>query len=130
MSDPLKTRADQITDAFVKFHRANPGVWLMFEKFTLMAIASGKTHYSSASIFERMRWHMDIDTGGGEVLLNNNFRAYYARMFHYKHPEHCGFFRNRKMTSRSKAAYDKDIQVFNTGAPEGEEGLINQLKDL
>lgn len=129
MSD-AERRADQIFKAFVQFHAENPAVWTLFERFALAAIAAGRSHYSANSIFERIRWHVDIETTGKEVRLNNNFRAYYARMFHAKHPDHSEFFRNRRRTSEDDEASVHDKQVFIGEKPGDETELLGRLATL
>lgn len=126
-----KTRADQIFEAFVEFFQANPSVWRLFKQFTFDAINAGRENYSSNAIFERIRWHVDIDINTpGELKLNNNFRAYYARLFHLAYPKHSGFFRNRKRTSENVDAYGDDIQEF-VGPDAGPETQLNaKLKTL
>lgn len=109
----MKTRAEQIKESFLKFHGKNPHVWVLFEGLALRAIERGKTQYSSATIFEVMRWHTDMETvGDDECKLNNNYRALYARMFHDEHPEHGRFFRNRKQVSKEQPARYPDRQFF------------------
>lgn len=72
---------------------------------------------------------MEIETSG-EVKLNNNYRAYYARLFHVAHPEREGFFRNRERTSEKKSSHPDDKQVF-IGQEAGEETEIkDRLRDL
>jgi len=124
------TRADQIYAAFAVFHGNNPMVWELFEFFALEAIRTGKTHYSSNAIFERIRWHIDIETSGDEVKLNNNFRAYYARMFHVAHPTNGKFFRNRKRKSDEQGAREVDQQVFIDDDPDAEDELAERLSRL
>lgn len=127
-----KSRADQIFSAFKTFHRTNPIVWRLFEQFTLDLIRAGRGNYSSNAIFERIRWQIDVDLViAEEIKLNNNFRAYYARLFHVAHPEHDGFFRNRKRTSEQQDASDHDRQEF-VGPPPGMEDadLARKLLDL
>lgn len=125
-----RTRTDQILDAFAKFHAENSEVWALFQRFALNVIASGRANYSANAIFERIRWHTEIETNSAEVKLSNNFRAYYARMFHLAHPNHDGFFRNRKLRSEESDASDTDVQVFNTEPPSEEEAINNRLKDI
>ena len=125
-----RTRADQILTAFENFHNKNPDVWRLFKKFALQAISTGREHYSSNAIFERIRWHVEIENRGDEVKLNNNFRAYYARLFHLAHLEYDGFFRNRKLTSESIDAYEQDIQVFDSGLPGSEDSITARLQAL
>jgi len=107
---PTKTtRHAELDAAFREFHEANPDVWRLFVRFTFDVIRRGFKHYSSKSIFERIRWHTDIETviQTGEIKdfkLNNNYTAAYARLFGQTYPEHAGFFRLRKRTSKSRPA--------------------------
>ena len=71
MSDTLKLQ-------WWAFHNANPHVYELFEKFTFDVIRRGYSNYSANAIFERIRWHTEIETDG-EFKLSNNHRAYYAR---------------------------------------------------
>jgi hypothetical protein len=112
LPEPRKTRADQIREAFEKYHVSNPGVWELFEKFAMQVIGAGREHYSSAAIFQQIRWHYTITTSGEEVKINNNFAPYYARLFHAKHPQHSKFFRNRIMITKQQPACKPNIQVF------------------
>lgn len=88
--DPL-TRS-----AFLSAHKACPEVWKYFEKFALEAIASGRQHYGAKGIMERVRWHTEIEHGA-EFKANNNWTAYYARIFTAKYPEHGEFFEFREV---------------------------------
>lgn len=121
------TRAEQILKAFEVFHSAHPEVWFLFKKFALQAISTGRAHYSSNAIFERIRWHVEIENRGDEVKLNNNFRAYYARLFHLAYPNYDGFFRNRKLLSEGVDSYEHDIQVFDFGPPGPEDSITAGL---
>ena len=125
-----ETRTDQLLNAFAGFHHHNPGVWLLFQRFALDVISSGLTNYSSNAIFERIRWHIEIETKSDEVKLNNNFRAYYARMFHLAYPQSEGFFRNRRLISGDVAAHSNDVQVFNSGPPGEEETITERLAHI
>ena len=79
-----------------EWHKENPHVWQLFERFTYEAINAGYNHYSVAAIIERIRWHAEIETRGDVFKINNNHKAYYARYFQHMHPEHDGFFRTRE----------------------------------
>jgi len=126
-----KSRAEQIFQAFVKFHLANPDIWKHFRFYADKARESGRQNYSANAIFERIRWYVDIETkSSGELKLNNNFRAYYARMYHVAVPEAAGFFRNRERTSEHKSAQENDIQEFIGGSPGDEADLLLKLKAL
>ena len=88
---------DKLKIAWWNFHRENPHIWKMVERFPFEVIRAGYRHYSMSSIFERMRWHYNITTSDPDFKLNNNHKAYYARYFHHCHPQHDGFFRTREV---------------------------------
>lgn len=81
---------------FEKFHSENPEVYDLFERFTLMVIQRGFEHYGAMSIFQRIRWHTDVETNDESYKINNNHVPFYARLFMKNHPQHEGFFRTRK----------------------------------
>ena len=131
MKNTVKTRADQIFESFKHFHKKNPDVWVLFRKYALEAANSGRSHYSANAIFERIRWHIEIETiGGGILKLNNNHKAYYARLFHQDQPHLDGFFRNRKLTSVDKDAHTDNKQVFIDMYAAEEESMTHQIKNL
>lgn len=98
----MTARADLVA-AWRAFHRANPRVYELFEQYTFEA-ARRRAHYSAKAIFERIRWHTEIETTGADFKLNNNFHAYYARLFMKRHPRHDGFFRTRDVTRVDQVA--------------------------
>jgi len=79
------------------FHESNPKVWELFVKFTFDVIKTGRKNYSVNAIFERIRWHTDIETNDKSFKLSNNHRAYYARHFHAEYPEYDGFFKTKQL---------------------------------
>lgn len=93
MSDSLKHK-------WWEFHKENPHVYDLVERFTLDVINKGYNNYSINSVFERIRWHTDIETKcEREFKLSNNHRAYYARYFMHLHPQYNGFFRTKETRS-------------------------------
>lgn len=87
-------------EAFQRWLRSNPHVWLLFVKFTHDVIAAGHTHYSADAICHRIRWHVDVETRDGSGFkINNNHTSFLARRFERQHPEHAGFFRMREQKS-------------------------------
>lgn len=79
-----------------QYHKENPEVYELFKRFTLEVIASGHLRYSSKAIFERIRWHTEVETSG-EFKMSNNYTPYYARLFMWEFPEHDGFFRTQTL---------------------------------
>ena len=104
--DSNTTRQDEMREQVNAFHYKNPLVWHLFEKFTREVINRGFKNYSVNAVFERIRWERDIMSDGeaGQFKLNNNYRAFYARRFMVKYPQHDGFFRTRKQTSGDERA--------------------------
>ena len=89
-----------IREAFWKFHQANPRIWELFYRFAHEAKAAGRAHYGVAAIFERIRWHLNVETTGEEFKLNNNYRSCYARMLMIHEPQLGRFFNTRRAPIR------------------------------
>ena len=79
----------------------NPGIYALFVKFTMLTIKAGKKHFGAKAIMERVRWET-MEQGKGMFKINNNYTAYYARLFEEKNPEHKGYFLKRKATRYDK----------------------------
>jgi hypothetical protein len=128
---PPQSRADQIFGRFTAFYKANPQVWTLFKGFTNELIAAGFDHYSVDAVFQRIRWHVNIETKSEDGLkLNDHYRAYYARLYAVAFPQHDGFYRIRRRISAERPAEEHDLAVFNTGQAENETALFGQLRDL
>lgn len=126
-----RNRATQLFENFARFHRENPTIWTLFERFALSVIHSSHSeHYSSKAIFERIRWHLNVETRGEAVKLNNNYTAFYGRLFHVRHPEHAGYFRTRKRISEDVNAYDVNLAVIEQEEAHDEETLLQKLREL
>lgn len=83
-----------LKNRFEKYHADNPHVYEAFRKFALES-AARRPHFSARAIFHRMRWQTMI-TGNDEFKINNNYSAFYARMFENDYPDLKGFFETRK----------------------------------
>lgn len=129
--DAEPNRATQILNRFKKFHKENPRVWNMFQKFAFEVIKADRKHYSADAIFHRIRWHVDIETQGDSVKLNNDFTSYYARLFAVAYPNHADLFRTRKRTSEERGAEPMDPSVHDAGEPDSEaEAALAQELDM
>jgi hypothetical protein len=80
-----------------KWHKANPHIYELFERFTFEAIGHGHKNLSAWLIVNRIRWETNVVTKGADFKVSNDFIAYYARYFMHLHPEHAGFFRIRPL---------------------------------
>ena len=81
---------------FVEYHNKNPHIFDEYCRLTNQAIERGHKHIGSQMILEVMRWKTRV-SGDDEFKINNNFGAYYSRMFEAKYPQHKGFFRKRAL---------------------------------
>lgn len=123
------TRADQVFERFVAFHKGNPLIWAFFQTHTT-AMRVVRRRYSAYSVMGHVRWNIDITTKGDDVKINNDFIPYYARMYMAKYPEASAFFELRHRTTQEKPGYRNDIGVYHTGPAGDETVLMNKLKEL
>ncbi len=86
----------KLVRAFRQFHKDNPQVYALFRRFAFEAINSGREHFGAKMIWERMRWYVRIETNSSDYKLNNNYHAFYVRLFEKDFPQYEGFFRKRK----------------------------------
>jgi len=88
----LREQLQQRKAEWWEWHKENPHVWDLFEKYTFQAIKSGLDSYSHWFVVNRIRWDFEVVTKSGEFKISNNYIAFYARLFHAKHPAYSGFF--------------------------------------
>ena len=89
--------AKHIEEKFETYHVENPHVYDLFIRFAKEAKSTGRRTFSAKAIFERIRWHVDVETTGDQFKVNNNYPAYYARKMMEDYPEFDGFFKIRKL---------------------------------
>ena len=78
---------------WLKWHKENPQVYELFDRFTKEAIRKGHTRLSAWLIINRVRWETSLETFGGDFKISNNFIAYYSRLFMEMNPTYKGFFK-------------------------------------
>lgn len=93
--------SDTLADKFWTYHRENPAIYGLFCRFTGEALEAGRDHLGAKMIYERIRWFTSIETDWAEFKLNNNYHAFYARLWMRDHPQHGEFFRTRKQKDPS-----------------------------
>lgn len=104
--------SNKIEEKFWEFHKENPHVYELFDRFAQEAVKSGRDVFSIAMLTERIRWYTDIETTGSEFKISNNFRAYYARLWMKNNPEHNGLFRIKKLRAGKES---KSLTVNREG---------------
>lgn len=88
-----------LAEQFRAFHEANPEVYEELRDLALGLRRRGRTRYGIASLFEVLRWQRALKTQGDVFKLNNNYRAFYARLLMEREPDLAGFFETREQTS-------------------------------
>jgi len=70
-----------IDDKFSEWCAMNPHVVRLCLQYAREAKAAGRTRYGIAAIFERVRWHVNVQIKSkDEFRVNNDFRAPMARL--------------------------------------------------
>lgn len=86
-----------IEEDFWAFHRANPQVYDRLSALAGQLKDRGHTKVGIGMLFEVLRWeHMMSTSDVTPFKLNNNYRAYYARLIMHRRPSLAGFFDLRK----------------------------------
>jgi hypothetical protein len=116
---------------FTNFHQENPGIWRLFERFSLRA-AQTRERYSAYAVLHRVRWEVEIETrdvDGLGLKVNNDFTPFYARLFRLAHPDRAGVFECRKLTTTERPARDQEqyIMRFNEADDEWIEAALRKL---
>ena len=70
---------------WAEFHERNPGFYTLFCRFAFEALRAGRRRLSANMIFERIRWETTVSSDEEDYKANNNYRAYYARLFMADH---------------------------------------------
>jgi hypothetical protein len=65
---------------FHDFDRKNPHVYDELVKLCREAKRAGKSKIGIGMLWEVMRWHFFLQTTDTDYKLNNDYRAYYARV--------------------------------------------------
>lgn len=88
-----------MADIFLAYHQKYPEIWKHFERLSLMVWNTGRRKYGAQTIVHNIRWHVEIENRGEDFKINNEFIAYYARVFLIKYPEaaEAGFFELREL---------------------------------
>ena len=123
------TRADQIFESFVKFHKANPAVWVKFQEFAKVILLANFEHYSADAICHRIRWHHATEHQS-DFKINDHYTALYARMFELAYPECTGFFRKRHRPSKHKTERGEGFESGQNADEQIDEAMREQLLKL
>lgn len=82
---------------FPEYHKDNPHIYEAFKKITFMAINKGHKDFSAEFVFNVIRWETNVSAKGyDEYKVNNNYKAFYSRMFMDDFPAYKGIFKTRR----------------------------------
>lgn len=111
-----KGEMGKLEKAFWSFHQDNPQIYRLLVKFARQwRQAKGPDSLLGISnLFERVRWEKSIQTTDEAFKLNNNHRAFYARLIMDYCPDLEGIFRVRRQRIQATVGPD------NTTLPPGE----------
>lgn len=128
--EPASTRDAQIYARFKVFHQDNPHVFEHFCRFAFEVINAGKKRYSADAILHQIRWHVDIETRGDLVKINNDFARCFGDLFCASYPAHSDLFERRKRTSETRTAYSTDLSVVPAESAEPNAAQEYDLTEL
>lgn len=94
-----RSRYDELYVGWRKFHKKNPRIYLLYKRFALELIDAGVPQLGSQMIFERIKWEKTLQDGK-PFKINNNYIAFYARLFVKEFPEYAHMFRFRRQFSK------------------------------
>ncbi len=103
---------------FLAFHRKNPSVYDYMVERARQAVALGRETYGLPCIFELARWESGIVKQKirltDDYELNNNYKAYYARLIMQQEPDLFGFFGVREeVKSTASADMGWDVAAYS-----------------
>jgi hypothetical protein len=95
--------ASKLETQFWQFHNDNPDVYKYLIRFAKeYRSRRGKdSRLGIAVLYERVRWEVSIAVDTRDFRLNNNHRAYYARLIMLQEPELKDIFKVRKQRIQS-----------------------------
>ena len=90
--------AGTIQDRFEAYDAAHPEVYAHLLHLALDLRRRGWKHYGIRSLWERTRWHFQVEREMGEDFkMNDHFHSRYARMLMDRNPELADFFELREL---------------------------------
>lgn len=78
-----------------QYHKKYPFIWVAFENECIKAVKKGSSHESAKWFFEIMRRSYKELATSEKFKLNNDYSAFYARMWAEKHPGNANLFEFR-----------------------------------
>lgn len=109
-----------ISSQFDQFHTDNPQVYRILVRLARQWVkGTGRYKLGIGALYERARWEIAINTSDPDYKINNNFRAFYARLIMYREVDLAGLFDLR--TSEADEWLENLIDFERNG--DGQPGL-------
>jgi hypothetical protein len=99
--------AGKLERQFWEFHAEHPEVYTWLVQFARLWLSRGHSHCGIAVLFERVRWEIGI-LSDIAPHLNNNHRAFYARLMMEREDDMKGMFRLRQQRIQATIGPDND----------------------
>lgn len=99
---------NRLETEFQAFHAEHPGVYRQFCSLAIEAVDRGFSRVSSDFLLHQIRWD-------NRLKINNNFSAYYARMFVKEHPRHAHLFELRITRGERENPVQVQMDLWGTG---------------
>ena len=96
------------------WHKENPMVWEYFEEYSLEAIRHGHKKISHWLIINRIRWEVAMVTTGDDFKINNDYIAFYARLWKAKYPQYKDLFTTKPMIGEPCTGLDQTLSKVKT----------------
>ena len=82
-----------------QFHAENPGVYMQLVGYARQAKQAGYSRIGIELPWNRMRWDWMLRTSadGTGFKLNQNYKAFYARLIMEQEPDLAGMFETRRL---------------------------------
>lgn len=95
---------------FWEFHNKNPHVYKALVRLARQwCAARPHSALGIACLYERMRWEMAITTTDPNFKLNNNYKAYYARLMMSNERDLDGLFKLRALACEQGADQEEAV---------------------
>lgn len=91
----------ELETRFKEYHAENPQIFDLFDRFTREALDAGHRELGAKMIFERLRWETMVAAADAAYAINNNFSAYYARLWMEVH-NRVDVFKTRSLRSEAR----------------------------
>lgn len=95
---------DTLQARFEAFNRENPDVYTVLVRLAREWVRRTGRKIGIGALYERMRWEIALSTTDLDFKVNNDYRAFYARLIMRRERDLAGMF-----VTRRSAADDADL---------------------